>query len=108
MAKNKRRSNGLYQKNIIVRRKENGAYLRKTIYGKTKKELELKVAEITQQVYQGIYVPENKTTFGEMAEIWLTQYNPTANEKWIYRQKGVVNKHLLPRRCEDFSVNVPL
>ncbi len=96
MAKNKRRSNGLYQKNIIVGRKENGAYLRKTIYGKTKKELELKVAEITQQVYQGIYVPENKTTFGEMAEIWLTQYNPTANEKWIYRQKGVINKHLLP------------
>ena len=95
MGKSKR-SNGLYQKNIIVGRKEDGAYLRKTIYGKTKKELDLKVAEITQQVYQGIYVPENKTTFGEMSEIWLTQYNPTANEKWIYRQKSVINKHLLP------------
>ena len=31
-----------------------------------------------------------------MSETWLTQYNPTANEKWIYRQQCVINKHLLP------------
>ena len=95
MANNKR-EDGRYQKNIIVGRKANGSYIRKTVYGKTKKELDLKIAEITQQVYQGIYVNEDKTTFGEMAEIWLTQYNPTANEKWIYRQQCVINKHLLP------------
>ena len=52
-------------------------YIRTTIYGKIKKELELKIAEITQQIHQGIYVPEDKTIFGEMSEIWLTQYNPT-------------------------------
>jgi len=95
VAKNKR-EDGRYQKNIIVGRKANGSYIRKTVYGKTKKELDLKIAEITQQVYQGIYVAEDKTTFGEMAEIWLTEYNPTANEKWIYRQQCVINKHLLP------------
>lgn len=95
MAKSKR-DDGRYQRNIIIGRKANGAYIRKTIYGKTKKELELKIAEITQQIHQGIYVPEDKTTFGEMSEIWLTQYNPTANEKWIYRQQSVINKHLLP------------
>lgn len=95
MVKSKR-DDGRYQRNIIVGRKANGAYIRKTIYGKTKKELELKIAEITQQIHQGIYVPEDKTTFGEMSEIWLTQYNPTANEKWIYRQQCVINKHLLP------------
>lgn len=96
MAKSGKRTDGLYQKNIIVGRKPNGSYLRKTVYGKTKKELDLKIAEITQQVYQGIYVPEDKITFGELAEIWLKQYNPTANEKWFYRQEGVINKHLLP------------
>lgn len=95
MAKSKR-DDGRYQRNIIVGRKANGSYIRKTIYGKTKKELELRIAEITQQIHQGIYVPEDKTTFGEMSEIWLTQYNPTANEKWIYRQQSVINKHLLP------------
>ena len=95
MAKSKR-DDGRYQKNIVVGRKANGRYIRKTIYGKTKKELDLKIAEITQQIHQGIYVPEDKTTFGEMSEIWLTQYNPTANEKWIYRQQCVINRHLLP------------
>ena len=95
MAKSKR-DDGRYQKNIVVGRKANGSYIRKTIYGKTKKELELKIAEITHQIHQGIYVPEDKTTFGEMSEAWLIQYNPTANEKWIYRQEGVINKHLLP------------
>jgi integrase len=96
MAKANRRMDGFYQKNITIGRKADGSYLRKTIYGKTKKELELKIAEITQQVHQGIYVAEDKTSFGDMTEIWLTQYNPTANEKWIYRQECVINKHLLP------------
>lgn len=95
MANNKR-SDGFYQKNITVGRKADGSYIRKTIYAKTKKELELKAAEITQQLHQGIYVPEDKTTFGEITEIWLTQYNPTANEKWFYREESVINKHLLP------------
>ncbi len=95
MANNKR-SDGFYQKNITVGRKADGTYIRKTIYARTKKELELKAAEITQQLHQGIYVPEDKTTFGEITDLWLTQYNPTANEKWFYRQEGVINKHLLP------------
>jgi hypothetical protein len=85
---NNKRSDGFYQKNITVGRKEDGSYIRKTIYAKTKKELDIKAAEITQQLHQGIYVPEEKTTFGEITEIWLTQYNPTANEKWFYRQDG--------------------
>lgn len=50
MVKSKR-DDGRYQRNIIVGRKANGAYIRKTIYGKTKKELELKIAEITQQIW---------------------------------------------------------
>ena len=95
MANNKR-SDGFYQKNITVGRKADGSYIRKTIYARTKKELELKAAEITQQLHQGIYVPEDKTTFGEITDIWLKQYNPTANEKWFYRQDSVINKHLLP------------
>lgn len=76
MANNKR-SDGFYQKNITIGRKADGTYIRKTIYAKTKKELDLKAAEITQQLHQGIYVPEEKTTFGEITEIWLKQYNPT-------------------------------
>lgn len=91
-----KRSDGLYQKNVVVGRKADGSYIRKTVYGKTKKELDLKISEITQQVHQGMYVSDNKATFGEMAEIWLTRYNPTANKKWIYRQEGVINKHLMP------------
>ena len=42
MANNKR-EDGRYQKNIIVGRKANGSYIRKTVYGKTKKELDLKI-----------------------------------------------------------------
>ena len=53
MANNKR-SDGFYQKNITVGRKPDGSYIRKTVYAKTKKELELKAAEITQQLHQGI------------------------------------------------------
>lgn len=96
MAKTVKRTDGLYQKNMVIGRNDDGSYQRKTVYAKTKKELDIRCSEITQQVYQGVYVAEDKTTFGAMAELWLTQANPTANQHWIERQEGVLRCHLLP------------
>ena len=40
MAKIKKRADGRYQSNIIIGRKADGSYIRKCVYGTTKKELE--------------------------------------------------------------------
>lgn len=96
MAKSKKRSDGLYQKSLVVGRKPDGHYIRKTLYAKTKKELDQKVSELTQQLNSGLQVWENGLSFAELAEIWFEQYNPDAAEPWRYNQWSVVQNHLLP------------
>lgn len=87
---------GLYQKNIVMGRNSDGSYIRKSIYAKTKKELELKITEITKQLQSGIAVWESGISFEELSEIWLNQYNPMATERWRYVHEMIINKHLLP------------
>lgn len=96
MAKTTKREDGLYQKNIVVGRNPDGSYIRKTIYAKTKKELDIKSSEITQQVFQGTYIVEDKTTFGDVAKLWLTQYNAAMSPAWAAKQESILRVHLLP------------
>lgn len=96
MAKGKTHGSGLYQKNLVLGEKPDGSYIRKVVYAKTKKELERKVTEITQQIHSGIAVWENSISFAELADIWMNQYNPMASERWIYAHKRLLKKHLLP------------
>jgi hypothetical protein len=56
MAKLKKRVDGRYQKNIIVGIKPNGKYIRKTLYGKSQKELDAKIHELTNDINAGIAV----------------------------------------------------
>lgn len=81
MTKGKTHGAGLYQKNLVVGKKPDGSYIRKVVYAKTKKELERKVTEITQQIHSGIAVWENSISFAELADIWMNQYNPTASQR---------------------------
>lgn len=96
MAKGRTHGAGLYQKNLVLGRKPDGSYIRKVVYAKTKKELERKVTEITQQVQNGIAVWENSISFGELSDIWMNQYNPMASERWVKYHNGILKKHLLP------------
>lgn len=96
MAKTKKRSDGLYQKSLVVGRKPNGDYVRKIVYGKTLHELEQKVVEVTHQLNSGIQIWENGISFAELTDIWFNQYNADASERWRYSQWGMITKHLLP------------
>ena len=96
MAKAKKRNDGLYQKSIVLGRKPNGDYIRKTVYGKTLRELEQKTVEVTHQLNNGIQVWESGVSFAELTDIWFNQYNPDASERWRYSQWGMITKHLLP------------
>ena len=95
MSNTKKRNDGLYQKTIVVGRKPDGSYIRKVVYGKTKKELEQKAAEITAEVKSGIAVCDNGITFRELADIWFIQYNPNATERWKFETGLTLKKHLL-------------
>ena len=96
MAKGKKEKNGLYRKNLVLGKKPDGTYIRKAVYGKTKKELEQKILEITNEINNGIQVWEKSMTFRELANIWFDEYNPKATKNWRYSQEQLIKKHLLP------------
>lgn len=95
MAKSKKRSDGMYQKNIVIGRNADGSYKRKTVYGKTQKELEERIAEIKSQLKMGIRIDDD-STFRELSEVWINNYRPTMNTTWAYQQERFLNLHILP------------
>ena len=96
MAKPKKDKNGRYRKNLTLGRKPDGSYIRKTIYGRTQKELEQKVLAVTQQLNQGIQVWDTTMTFRDLANIWFDEYHSDENPNWRYSQEGLIKKHLIP------------
>lgn len=100
MAKMKKEKNGLYRKNLVLGKRPDGTYIRKPVYGKTQRELEQKIKEITQQLNHGIRVWENSMTFRELANIWYDNYNTEAGETWKYGQALIIKKLLMPSLAE--------
>lgn len=96
MSKNKKRPDNRYQKNLVVGKKDDGAYIRKTVYAKTRRELDQKVAELTMQLNNGIQLWANDISFKELADIWIHQYNFDASDTWQYNQEHIIKNHLLP------------
>lgn len=94
--KQKKRANHLYQKNMVLGKKADGTYIRKTIYGKTQKELDRRAMEISRQLNNGIQVWDNGLLFEELSDIWFNQYNPDASEHWKYKTEAVIRLHLNP------------
>lgn len=94
MAKVKKRADGLYQRSISVGRQADGKPIRKTIYAKTQKELEAKVAEYQEKIKRGMLPVDEKVTFGEMAEILCRDNKPTISEGVRKQYFSICKKHL--------------
>ena len=69
-----KRKNGLWEGKFTVGRDANGKLIRKTIYGKTQKEVAQKITALTNDVNFGTYISPEKTTVGEWFDIWSNEY----------------------------------
>ena len=96
MAKLKKREDGRYQKSVIVGKKPNGKYIRKSVYGKTQKELEANINALMNEINSGVAVWHNDISFLELSRIWSDQYYRPESKTWKYNQEIYLNKHLLP------------
>ena len=96
MAKLKKRDDGRYQKSVIVGKKPNGKYIKKSVYGKTQKELEANIHALTNEVNSGVAVWQSDITFSQLTQIWMDQYHPMNTDKWKYQKQMDINHHLLP------------
>lgn len=96
MAKKTQRADGRYQKTIIVGRKADGTYIRKSVYGRTQKELNEKVTQIQHDVNTGVFVKDDRVTFGEMTKLWIENYKPDIAERTREQYRIMLDTHLLP------------
>ena len=106
MAKYKKRDDGRYQKSVVVGKKPNGKYIKKSVYGKTQKELEANINALTNEVNSGVAVWQSDISFSQLAQIWMEQYHPTESEKWKYQQQSTIDRHLLPMIGSMYARNL--
>lgn len=90
------RKDGRWQKSLVIGRKENGSYQRKTVYGRTQKELNQKVADLTVQLHMGTYMDNDRMTFREIGELWIENYKNATSEGTRKRYEIIMRKHLFP------------
>lgn len=74
-----------------------GKLKRKTVYGKTRKEVADKLAKILQELNQGVFVEPSEMTFGEWLDKWLVNYKKGQLKPSTYESyEMLINVHIKP------------
>lgn len=93
-----KRKDGRWQGSVLIGYDpETGNEKRKYFYGRTRKEVQQKVSELTMKVQRGTYREPGKVTIAEWFTTWLNDYmkislRPTTWESYKYQIKG----HIMP------------
>ena len=73
-----------------------GKRKRKTIYGKTRKEVAEKLKVLLREQQQGQLAATGRQTVGEMLQDWLAHIKPTVRPRTYDSYESTVRVHLLP------------
>lgn len=95
MAKYAKRADGRYCTTITL--PLDGEKKKKTIYGKTIREIDDKIAELRAQANKGIVVDDRGVTLQEWAEQWLSSKKNMVSFNTYSGYENCVNVHIIPR-----------
>lgn len=102
--KRKKRKDGRYTKQVTVGIR-NGKPIRKTIYGKTQKELDKNYRDFMSLKDKGIILQEENITFRELSDLWLTNKKignvREQSLNTIKRQLKVINTNIGDMKVKD-------
>lgn len=73
-----------------------GKHIQKSIYGKTQKEVRMKLKQITSDIDQGVYTEPSKMTLGAWLDIWIEDYNTDVKPSTLDQYKYQIRVHLKP------------
>lgn len=95
----RKRSNGTWEARITIRFDETtGKQVRKSIYGRTKKEVADKIASVKIELDgspQNVDMPEN-ITVGDWLNDWLTDYLADVKDGTVVSYTSICKNHLTP------------
>ena len=106
--KYKKRADGRYAKQITIGYSPEGKQIKKTVYGKTIKELEKNYRDFMDLKEKGIIISDNQMTFAELADLWLTNTkigdvrDQTITN--IRSQIRCLNRHIGHLKVKDITV----
>lgn len=95
MAKYSKRADGRYCTTITVTL--DGEKKKKTVYGKTVREVDDKVAELRASSNKGVVVDDRSTTLAELAERWLARKEIEVEANTYAGYENCVRVHIIPK-----------
>lgn len=95
MAKYSKRADGRYCTSITVTL--DGEKKKKTVYGKTVREVDDKIAELRSSSNKGVVVDDRSTTLAELARRWLSRKEIEVEANTYAGYENCVNVHIVPK-----------
>lgn len=92
----KKRSDGRWEGQYTCGKDENGKLIRKSVYGKTKREVELKLAEITTDQQRGEFINPEKILYKEWLLTWVDDYLGSVKASTVTNYKYHIDQNIIP------------
>ena len=93
----RQRSDGRWEALYIAGYQPDGKAIRRSIYGKSKKEVTTKLREVIQQIERDEYIAPQNITFAEwLTEWWNVYCLPSKKHSTCTGYESSINLHLLP------------
>lgn len=93
----RKRPNGLWEAQYLVAKSDDGKSIRRSLYGKTKQEVQEKLHDTLLQLRRDEYVPPSRLTVGEWLDEWFAVYCLTLKRNSTCTgYEDEINLHLKP------------
>lgn len=92
----KQRKDGRWEGQYTCGKDENGKIIRKSFYGKTKREVEKKLAEITTDQQRGEFIKPEKLLYKDWLAIWQENYLGSVMASTVTNYKYHIEQNIVP------------
>jgi len=93
----RKRPNGLWEAQYVAGYKPDGKPIRRSLYGKTKQDVQTKLRDTLLQIERDEYVEPNRMTVGDWLDEWWTIYClPSKKNSTCTGYENEINLHLKP------------
>lgn len=93
----KKRKNGTWEGQYVAGKDENGKVIRRSIYGRTQKEVAQKLTAVLNDMNTGTYIEPDKMTVSEWCKIWLKEYNSNVKSSTLAQYSYLNRCHITPK-----------
>ena len=91
-----KRKNGTWEGKYTAGRDNQGKLIRKTVYGRSQKDVAQKITEMTNDLNTGVYIAPEKTTFGQWLDIWSSEYLGGVKQSTVTQYKYNIDFNIKP------------